>query len=86
MLMASRAVLDHMKLSASKLFLGGRSQGGFVTITLLEKPESAGGPVATAAPASAPLDGYVALSGDGRKNQKHAAPSWHWKPNGCINL
>jgi pimeloyl-ACP methyl ester carboxylesterase len=63
MLMASRAVLAHMKLSATRLFLGGWSQGGFVTMALLEKLEAAGVPVAAAATASAPVDAFVALSG-----------------------
>jgi pimeloyl-ACP methyl ester carboxylesterase len=63
MLIASRAVLDQMKLSAPKLFIGGWSQGGFVTMALLEKLESAGVTVTAAATASAPADVFVALSG-----------------------
>lgn len=63
MLMASRAVLAHMKLSASKLVLGGWSQGGFVTMAMLEKLESAGVPVAGAATASAPIDLFPGLVG-----------------------
>ncbi len=63
MLMASRAVLGQMKLSASKLFIGGWSQGGFVTMAFLEKLESIGIPVTAAAPASAPVDAFVAVSG-----------------------
>jgi pimeloyl-ACP methyl ester carboxylesterase len=63
MLMASRAVLDHMKLTAPKLFIGGWSQGGFVTMAFLEKLENAGVPVAAATTASAPVDVFVALSG-----------------------
>jgi pimeloyl-ACP methyl ester carboxylesterase len=63
MLMASRAVLAQMKLSTTKLFLGGWSQGGFVTMAFLEKLESAGVPVAAAATASAAFDGFAALSG-----------------------
>lgn len=63
MLMASRAVLAHMKLSSPKLFLGGWSQGGFVTMAFLKKLESAGVPVTAAATASAPVDVFVALSG-----------------------
>jgi pimeloyl-ACP methyl ester carboxylesterase len=63
MLIASRAVLGQMKLSASKLFLGGWSQGGFVTMALLEKLESAGVPVTATATASAPVDAFVAVSG-----------------------
>ncbi len=63
MLMASRAVLAHMKLSATRLHLAGWSQGGFVTMAFLEKLESAGVAVRSAATASAPVDAYVILSG-----------------------
>jgi pimeloyl-ACP methyl ester carboxylesterase len=63
MLLASRAVLAHMKLSNSRLFLGGWSQGGFVTMAFLEKLESAGVKVDAAATASAPVDIFVALNG-----------------------
>jgi pimeloyl-ACP methyl ester carboxylesterase len=63
MLMASRAVLAQMKLSSHKLFLGGWSQGGFVTMALLQKLEGSSVPVAAAATASAPVDVFVALSG-----------------------
>lgn len=63
LLIASRAVLDHMKLRYTSLFLGGWSQGGFVTMALLEKLESAGLPVKAAATASAPVDVSVALNG-----------------------
>lgn len=63
MLVASRAVLAQMKLTAPQLFLGGWSQGGFVTMALLEKLESVGVPVVATATASAPLDVFVALNG-----------------------
>lgn len=63
MLLASRAVLDHLKLSSSKLFIGGWSQGGFVTMAFLEKLESVGVKVDAAATASAPVDIFVALNG-----------------------
>jgi alpha-beta hydrolase superfamily lysophospholipase len=63
MLMASRAVLDHMKITATRLFLGGWSQGGFVTMALLEKLERAGVKVDAAATASAPVDVAMALKG-----------------------
>jgi len=63
MLIASRAVLDYLKLGATKLFLAGWSQGGFVTMALLEKLESAGVPVTAAATASAPVDIFVPLNG-----------------------
>jgi pimeloyl-ACP methyl ester carboxylesterase len=63
MLMASRAVLDNMKMSSSKLFLAGWSQGGFVTMAFLEKLEAAHVKVDAAATASAPVDVFVALNG-----------------------
>ena len=44
LLIASRAVLDHMGVSTPKLFLGGWSQGGFVTMAFLEKLEDVGRP------------------------------------------
>lgn len=63
MLMAARAVLAALDRSATKLFLSGWSQGGFVTLAMLEKLESAGVPVAAAMTASAPADVFVALNG-----------------------
>lgn len=39
MVMASRAVLNQMKIGSDKLFLSGWSQGGFVTMAMLEKLE-----------------------------------------------
>ncbi|MGX7742638.1 alpha/beta hydrolase family protein [Rhodopseudomonas parapalustris] len=63
MLLASRAVLAQMKLADSKLFLAGWSQGGFVTMAMLEKLEASGVPVQAAATASAPVDVFVALNG-----------------------
>lgn len=63
MVVASRAVLAHLKLGTTKLFLAGWSQGGFVTMALLEKLESAGATVNAAVTASAPLDVSVALNG-----------------------
>lgn len=63
MLIASRAVLDHLKLTTTKLFLAGWSQGGFVTMAMLEKLEQAGIKVDAAATASAPADVFVALNG-----------------------
>ncbi len=63
MLMASRAVLAHMKLESPKLFIAGWSQGGFVTMAFLEKLEAAGVKVDAAATASAPVDIFVALNG-----------------------
>ncbi|AWM05600.1 alpha/beta hydrolase family protein [Bradyrhizobium symbiodeficiens] len=63
MLIASRAVLDHLKLTTTKLFLAGWSQGGFVTMAMLEKLEQSGTKVDAAATASAPVDAFVALNG-----------------------
>jgi pimeloyl-ACP methyl ester carboxylesterase len=63
MLIASRAALAHLKLSSTKLFLAGWSQGGFVTMAFLEKLESAGVEVDAAVTASAPVDVFVTLSG-----------------------
>ena len=63
MLMASRAVLADLKLTSTKLFIAGWSQGGFVTMAFLEKLESSGVKVDSAATASAPVDIFVALNG-----------------------
>jgi pimeloyl-ACP methyl ester carboxylesterase len=63
MLVASRAVLDHMGVASSKLFLSGWSQGGFVTMAMLEKLEASGVEVNAAATASAPLDLYALMEG-----------------------
>ncbi|WP_446698687.1 alpha/beta fold hydrolase [Aquabacter sp. L1I39] len=63
MLVAARAVLAAMKIETPKLFLGGWSQGGFVTMALLEKLEAAGVPVTAVATASAPLDGFMVMNG-----------------------
>jgi pimeloyl-ACP methyl ester carboxylesterase len=63
MLIASRAVLDHLKLTTTKLYLAGWSQGGFVTMAMLEKLEQSGIKVDAAATASAPVDAFVALNG-----------------------
>ena len=74
MLTASRAVLNHLKLGSTELFLAGWSQGGFVTMALLEKLESAGVPVQAAATASAPVDVFVALNGVLNFPRKNDAP------------
>ena len=63
MLLAARAVLAHLKLSSSKLFVSGWSQGGFVAMAFLEKLEAAGVKVDATATASAPVDVSVALNG-----------------------
>lgn len=63
MVMASRAVLNQMKIGSDKLFLSGWSQGGFVTMAMLEKLEQSGVPVTAAATASAPQDVFALLQG-----------------------
>jgi pimeloyl-ACP methyl ester carboxylesterase len=63
MLMASRAILADMKIATPKLFLGGWSQGGFVTMAMLERLEQEGIAVDAAATASAPVDGFATMSG-----------------------
>ena len=63
MLLASRAVLADLKLADSKLFLSGWSQGGFVTLAMLEKLEAVGMPVKAATTASAPADAFAAFNG-----------------------
>ncbi|WP_431285500.1 alpha/beta hydrolase family protein [Humitalea sp. 24SJ18S-53] len=63
MLVASRAVLDQMRLAANRLHIAGWSQGGFVTMAFLEKLETAGVTVQGAATASAPVDIFVPLNG-----------------------
>jgi pimeloyl-ACP methyl ester carboxylesterase len=63
MIGASRAVLAQMGLSSADLFLAGWSQGGYVTMALLERLESSGEAVKAAATASAPVDLYVGLTG-----------------------
>ncbi|MFC0229317.1 alpha/beta hydrolase family protein [Serratia aquatilis] len=63
MLVASKAVLDHMQISSPKLFLAGWSQGGFVTMAFLEKLEKSHVAVDAAVTASAPADVFMALNG-----------------------
>ncbi|MFQ2792095.1 alpha/beta hydrolase family protein [Aeromonas caviae] len=63
LLMASRAVLEQMKLDSHHLFLAGWSQGGFVTMAFLEKLEATGIKVDAAVTASAPLDVYALMQG-----------------------
>ena len=63
MLMASRSVLDHMKLASDKLFLSGWSQGGFVAMAFLQKLEAIDLPVRATATAAAPLDMFALLAG-----------------------
>ncbi|MCX5514416.1 alpha/beta hydrolase [Kaistia algarum] len=63
MLLASRAVLDQMKIATGKLFIGGWSEGGFVTMAFLERLEKVGVKVDGAATASGPADIFSLLSG-----------------------
>lgn len=63
MLLASRAVLQHLKVNTGPLFLAGWSQGGFVTMSLLETLEKKKVEVAAATTASAPLDMSAMLAG-----------------------
>lgn len=63
MLIASQAVLHDLKRSSTELFLSGWSQGGFVTMAMLEKLESVGLKVSAAATASAPVDVFLTLNG-----------------------
>ncbi|RAI57312.1 alpha/beta hydrolase [Roseicella frigidaeris] len=63
LLTAARAVLQANRLSDSHLFLAGWSQGGYVTMALLERLERIGMPVHAAATASAPVDPWAALNG-----------------------
>lgn len=63
MLKAARAVLSERKVQITDLYLAGWSQGGFVTMALLEKLEENGIPVKAAVTASAPADVFAALNG-----------------------
>lgn len=53
---AARAVLADLGLASTGLFLAGWSQGGYVTMAMLERLEQTATPVTAAATASAPLD------------------------------
>ncbi len=74
MLIASQAVLQDLKRSSTKVFLSGWSQGGFVTMAMLEKLESVGYKVQAAATASAPVDVFLALNGALQFPRKIDAP------------
>lgn len=63
MIRSGRSVLDTMGITSDRLFLGGWSQGGFVTMACLEKLESAGVAVDGAATASAPIDVFALMNG-----------------------
>ncbi len=62
-LTAAQDVMADLGRKRDKLYLAGWSQGGFVTMALLEKLEQAGIPVDAAATASAPLDLGIAMQG-----------------------
>jgi pimeloyl-ACP methyl ester carboxylesterase len=63
MLDAAQAVLGDLKIETANLYLAGWSQGGYVTLALLEKLEADGVRVTAAATASAPVDLFMALNG-----------------------
>lgn len=63
MLKASRALLASLKIDQHALFLSGWSQGGFVTMAMLERLEQMGETVTATATASAPLDLSAMLHG-----------------------
>lgn len=60
---AARSLLRAEGLADRHLFLSGWSQGGYVTMALLERLEAIGMPVTATATASAPIDLWAALSG-----------------------
>jgi pimeloyl-ACP methyl ester carboxylesterase len=63
MIVAGRAVLSALKLKDTKLFLAGWSQGGYVTMALLEKLEADRVAVKAAVTASGPTDGFATFYG-----------------------
>lgn len=63
MLRASQAVLRQMKISTTKLFICGWSEGGFATLAFLQRLERTGVKVDGAATASGPADIYSLLNG-----------------------
>jgi pimeloyl-ACP methyl ester carboxylesterase len=60
---AARAVLADLGKTADSLFIAGWSQGGYVTMAMLERLEQIDMPVRAAATASAPLDPWACLNG-----------------------
>lgn len=62
MLMATRDVADAMGIKVSHLFVSGWSQGGWVTLQLLNKLDLFDVPVSAAAVASAPVDLYLTMN------------------------
>ena len=63
MIRAGQAVLADRGIQSRDLCLAGWSEGGFVTMGLLERLEGEGIAVKAAATASAPVDPFLALSG-----------------------
>ncbi len=62
LLPAATAVLKDMGKRSTGLFIAGWSQGGYVTMAMLERLESIGVPVTAAATAAAPADLWAALA------------------------
>jgi len=62
MLLAARAVLAHLGLGPTQLFLSGWSQGGWATMAFLQKLEDAGETPRAAAVASGPMDIALAVN------------------------
>lgn len=62
MLQAAKAVLESLGRTPDRLFISGWSQGGWVTMALLQKLEALGAPVTAAAAASAPVDIRVTVT------------------------
>jgi pimeloyl-ACP methyl ester carboxylesterase len=60
---AARALLAANGLADTALFLAGWSQGGYVTMAMLERLEQTGVAVRAAATASAPIDPFATLAG-----------------------
>lgn len=60
---AARAVLADLGLTSVGLYIAGWSQGGYVTMAMLERLEQIGTPVTAAATASAPVDLWAAFNG-----------------------
>jgi len=63
MIRAGQAVLADRSIQSRDLYLAGWSEGGFVTMGLLERLEDDGMAVKAAATASAPVDLFLAMSG-----------------------
>ena len=63
MIAAARSAMRARGVTDSHLFLGGWSQGGYVTMALMERLEQTGVAVRAAATASAPADPWATLNG-----------------------